>query len=156
MLLSDSILGRIQLYKLNKELNVGRAIRKYFPGTSPNDIANFYPHILKKENFDVVVVHAGTNSLRNDDTNDIANELFNIVKVCYDHGVKEVLVSGETFRPNLMSKVTHLNKHMGSKKQTYDIINANDIWRDKIHLSESGTVKIANNIINAINALNSP
>ena len=65
-------------------------------------------------------------------------------------------MSGETFRPNLMSKVTHLNKHMGSKKQTYDIINANDIWRDKIHLSESGTIKIANNIINAINALNSP
>ena len=44
-LLSDSIFGRIQLYKLNNELNVGRVIRKYFPGTSPNDIANFCPHI---------------------------------------------------------------------------------------------------------------
>ena len=28
LLLSDSMLGRIQLYQLNKELNVGRAIRK--------------------------------------------------------------------------------------------------------------------------------
>ena len=120
MLLSDSILGRIQLYILNKDLNVGRAIRKYFPGVSPNDNANFCPYIFKKEKFDVVVIHAGTNSLRNDDTKDIANELFNIVKVCYDHGVKEVLVSGVTFRPNLMSKVTQLNNHIESKKKTYE------------------------------------
>ena len=160
LLLSDSILGRIQLYKLNKELKGGRAIRKYFPGASPNDIANFCPHILKKEKFDVVVIHAGTNSLLNDDIIDIANELFNIVKVCFDNGVKEVLVSGVTFRYNLMSKITQLNNHIESKKQTYgfrfinnDNINANDIWRDKIHLSESGIVKIANNIIDAINAL---
>ena len=48
LLLFDSILGRIQLYKVNNDLNVGRAIRKYFPGTSPNDIANFCSHILKK------------------------------------------------------------------------------------------------------------
>ena len=159
LLLSDSILGRIQLYKLNKELIVGRAIRKYFPGATPNDIANFCPHILKKEKFDVVVLHAGTNSLPNDDI-DIANEILNIVKVCYDYGVKEVLISGVTFRPNLTSKVRQLNDHIESKKEMYEFtyinnnnINGNDIWRDKLHLSESGTVKIANNIIDAINAL---
>ena len=108
----------------------------------------------------MVVIHAGANSLLNGDINDIANELFNIVKVCFDNGVKEVLVSGVTFRYNLMSKITQLNNHIESKKQTYgfrfinnDNINANDIWRDKIHLSESGIVKIANNIIDAINAL---
>ena len=159
-MLSDSILGRIQLYKLNNDLNVGRAIRKYFPGASLNDVANFCPHILKKEKFDVVVIHAGTNSLPRDDINEIADELFNIVKVCHDHGVKKILVSGVTLRHNLMSKITQLNNHIESKKHAYDFkyinndnINANDIWRDKIHLSESGTVKIAINIIDVINAL---
>ena len=91
LLLSDSILGRIQLYKLNNDLNVGRAIRKYFPGASPNDIANFCPNILKKEKFDVVVIHAGTNSLPRDDINEITDELFNIMKVCHDRGVKKFL-----------------------------------------------------------------
>ena len=38
----------------------------------------------------MVVIHAGTNSLPHDDINNIANELFNIVKVCYDPSVKEV------------------------------------------------------------------
>ena len=115
---------------------------------------------MKKEKFDAVVIHAGTNSLPNDDIIDIANEILNIVKVCYDHGVKEVLISGVTFRPNLTSKVRQLNDHIESKKEMYEFtyinnnnINGNDIWRDKLHLSESGTVKIANNISNAINAL---
>ena len=56
-----------------------------------------------------------------------------------------------------MSKITQLNNH---KKHAYDFkhinndnINANDIWRYKIHLSVSGTVKVAINIIDAINAL---
>ena len=72
------------MYKPNNDLNVGPAIRKYFPGASPNDIANFCPQILKKEKFDVVVIHAGTNSLPCDDVNEIADELFNIVKVCQE------------------------------------------------------------------------
>ena len=108
----------------------------------------------------MVVINAGTNSLPNDDIIDIANEILNIVKVCYDHGVKEVFISGATFRPNLTSKVRQLNDHIESKKEMYEFtyinnnnINGNDIWRNKLHLSESGTVKIANNIINAINGL---
>ena len=160
LLLSDSMLGRIQLYKLNNDLNAGRAVRKYFPGASPNDIANFNKHILNKEKFDVVVIHAGTNSLPRDNINDIAKEIYNIVKVCHDHGVKEVLVSGVIFRNNLTSKITQLNNHIESNTKAYDFmyinndnINADDIWRDNIHLSDTGTAKIAINIIAAINAL---
>ena len=154
------MLGRIQLYKLNNYLNAGRAVRKYFPGASPNDIANFSKHILNKEKFDVVVIHAGTNSLPRDNINDIAKEIYNIVKVCHDHGVKEVLVSGVIFRNNLTSKITQLNNHIESNTKAYDFmyinndnINADDIWRDNIHLSDTGTAKIAINIIAAINAL---
>ena len=69
-----------------------------------------------------MVIHAGTNSLPYD-INEIADELFNIVKVCHDHGVKKVLVSGVTCRHNLMSKITQLNNHIESKKHAYHLID---------------------------------
>ena len=79
---------------------------------------------------------------------------------CHDHGVKEVLVSGVIFRNNFTSKITQLNNHIESNTKAYDFmyinndnINADDIWRDNIHLSDTGTAKIAINIIAAINAL---
>ena len=61
----------------------------------------------------------------------------------HDHGIKDVLGSGVTFSHNLMSKVTQLNIHIESKKQTYDFknidnnnINVDVIWRNKIQLSD--------------------
>ena len=67
-------------------LKSGFAYRKYFPGAKPEDIAEYCLRTLRKENYDVVIIHAGTNSLFNEDIDDIANEIFNIVKVCREKG----------------------------------------------------------------------
>ena len=162
LLLSDSILGRIQIRKFNKDLLSGSAYKKYFPGAKPSEIAHYCKPLLLKEKFDTVVIHVGTNSLYNENIDDIANEIFNLVKICKDHGVNDVLVSGITFRGNFLAKVRDLNNSIQSKEGMYDfkfIDNTNilrsDICTDNLHLNHSGIAKIAINIANAINTLDS-
>ena len=85
LLLSDSILSRVQMRMFNKELTEGRAYRKYFPGATPGEIAHYCLPTLQK---DVVIINAGTNSLPNDETCDISNGIINLVQICRNNGVK--------------------------------------------------------------------
>ena len=71
----------------------------------------------------------------NDDTNDIANELFNIVKVYYDHGLSVWHDVKARARARARARaggggggggggrgrVKHLNIHIESMKQTYNL-----------------------------------
>ena len=162
LLLSDSILGNIKIRKFNRDLLNGHAYKKYFPGAKPSEIAYYCIPILEKDKFDVVVIHAGTNCLYDEDVNNISIDLLNLVKICQDRGVNQVLVSGITFRYNFTRKVTELNDIIHSKEETYgfkfinnDNISSNDIGMDNLHLNQSGTGKIALNTADAINTLHS-
>ena len=86
------------------------------------------------------------------------NDLFNIVKLCYSYGVNTVHVSTITFRPGYLKIVEEINKLICEKQVFYDYrvikndnITCEHIWRDKIHLNESGLFLLANNFIQAIN-----
>ena len=160
LLLSDSILSRIQMRKLNYDLKTTRAYRKYFPGAKPSEIAHYCLPILQKDKPEVVVIHVGSNSILNDEVQVIANEIFNLVNICITHGVNDIFVSGVTFRKNHITKVRELNNFIDSKQFTYgfkfinnDNIMVQDIGKDTIHLNYNGIMKIANNITDAINTL---
>ena len=159
----------------NKELTVGKAYCKYFPGATPGEIAHYCLPTLQKDKADAVIINVGTNSLPNDETCDISNEIIDLLKICRNNGVKEVLVSsitfqwckdvlvsGITFRYHHQTKVSDLNNLLESKKHIYNFtfisnenILAKDIGKDNLHLNYAGTVKIATNIIDAINTLHS-
>ena len=158
LLLSDSILSRVQMKLFNRELKTGRAYRKYFPGATPKEIAHYCIPTLEKDKPDVVVLNAGTNSLLNSDVNEISDEMFKLVRICRNNGVKEVYISGVTYRYNHATKVRNLNNFIESKEHIYnftfinnDNIFGKDIGVDNLHLNYTGIVKIANNIIYAIN-----
>ena len=158
LLLSDSILSRgVQMKLFNKELKTGRAYRKYFSGATPKEIAHYCILALEKDKPDVVVLNARTNSLLNSDVNEISDEMFKLVRICRNNGVKEVYISGITYRYNHATKV-NLNNFIESKEHIYnftfinnDNIFGKDIGVDNLHLNYTGIVKIANNIIYAIN-----
>ena len=160
LILSDSTLGRLQMRLFNNEINDGRAYRKYHPGATPNEMTHYCLHTLKNDKPNVVVINSGTNSIPRDDIYDIGKEIFNIVQICRDHGVKEIYVSGIVFRSQYASKVRDLNSYIESKKLQYDFTFINndniiidDIGKDKLHLNYWGIVKIANNILHEINTL---
>ena len=144
--------------RLNYDISVGRAYRKYHPGATPSELAHYCLPTLINDKPDVVVIHAGTISYFNDDIHTIANEIFNLVKVCQSHGVNDIFVSGLTFRNRHLTKVRELNNNLNKSKSLYgfifinnDNILAQDICKDDLHLNYTGTVKIAINITEALN-----
>lgn len=91
----------------------------------------------------------------------IANEVLSIGATAVELGVNNVIVSGIVKRKNgmelerkrrqvneLLSKLSLDNNFLYINN---DNISLNDICDDRVHLEESGNVKIANNILNTLN-----
>ena len=124
------------------------------------------PFILE-ECPNALVVHGGTNDLRKRDrtAEQIADDLINIGVAAQSLGVENVLFSSLVIRQDgvtLDRKRTSVNRILRDKCHSFNnfyfIDNSNILWGDideydGIHLYEKGTIKLANNVINALNGL---
>ena len=159
---SDSTTSRIRMGEFNSYVEKGRAFRKNFPGATPNEVAHYCTHTLEEQQPDMAIIHVGTNALYKDDTCKIAEDVLKIVKICKNYGVNSVFVSGLTYRRQFKAKIDEINTFISARQLVDDFeficnenINERDIWKDKIHLSDQGTVKLANNFLRAINSAQS-
>ena len=66
----------------NRELKNGHAYRKQFPGASSQEMAHYCIPTLKKDSPDTVIVHTGTNDLRNKEVEEIIKNIMDIVEIC--------------------------------------------------------------------------
>ena len=155
---SDSICSRIKMKEFNRESKNGHAYRKQFPGATSQEMAHYCIPTLINENPDTVIIHTGTNDLRNIENDEIINNIMNIVELCGNHGAKNVYVSAITFREQFDEKVSSINNFLQHKQTLHNFtfiennnITHEHIWKDKIHLNTHGTINIANNFINALN-----
>ena len=158
LLLSDSICSRIKMKEFNRELKNGRAYRKQFPGATSKEMAHYVIPTLAKDSPDTVIIHTGTNDLRNTENEHIIKNIMDIVDLCAKQGVNNILVSAITFREQFNEKVSTINNFLLHKQtlHNFTFIENNNItrehmWKDKIHLNTHGTINIANNFINALN-----
>ena len=114
---------------------------------------------------DIAVIHAGTNDISFRSTKspkDIAASILQIGTKCRDAGVNNILISSITKRKNfgLQKIINEVNDFLadGCNINRFTFINnsnivESDICQDRLHLSHSGTCKLANNI-NTINYTN--
>ena len=166
-LLSDSMCQRIRKHEFNTHIENGAAKIKCYPGDTPNHLHNnLVPHLIE-ECPHTLVIHAGTNSLQ--DTNrspeQIADDVIRIGKTARSFGVESIIVTGLIMRKNgrdIDTKRRKVNDLLQSKSSdnyfsyvNNNNISFNDICGDRVHLEESGSVKLANNILNVLNNFNS-
>ena len=152
LVIGDSILRYVDRLRFNNNLRCGRAFIKSFPGATVAQLSHYIiPHI-QSNTPDSVIIHVGTNDIapRNrihQSSLEIANGIMNIASLCKDFGVKQIFVSGITCRSVKaeMDKVMEVNGHvmnMCSKEGFYFISHNNieliNLWRDGIHLGDSG------------------
>ena len=107
---------------------------------------------------DVCFIDIGRNNLGQDQSHEIAKEIVNIVKLCHNHDVNDVFVSGIPLRIGKEEEVYDVNIFLQARTFLNDFImidNSNTtrshIARDNIHLNNNGTWVIANNFVRAIN-----
>lgn len=158
LILTDSICSRLQMRNFNNFITNGSAYRKTFPGATPKELSHYCTHTLIKDKPDTCIINVGTNSLNKDKPSEICDDIIDIVKLCHSYGVNKVYVSAISYRPQLQHSVRDINNLLIDNQMLYnyelihhDNINAEHIWKDKVHLNNKGLSVIANNFINAIN-----
>ena len=163
----DSIVRRMKGKEMSDELNSGRVYVKAFRGANCNQMSHYITPNLAEQNPDAVVIHVGTNDLQvrqrqfQKSNEEIAKDIINIGKQCKQFGVNDVFISGITCRKgfHLMQKVHEINDFLQDLCVLEDLhfisnssIKEQHLWEDGLHLSDSGSIVLTNNIINSLNA----
>ena len=159
-ILGDSIVKGIQGHKMKSAVNNTMNIFvKSFPGANTEDMYSYTKPTLK-HNPNLIILHCGTNDLRNDrSTESIAED---IVRLAYSLKTEttDVIVSGITPRyDNLDGKGKEVNKILYNKLSEINLgfINNGNIDpslhlnNSGLHLNYSGVKTLADNYLDMIN-----
>ena len=168
LIIGDSLPNRIRKREFYSFIHDGHARFKCFPGANASKI-NYYlvPELIENK-YNTVIIHTGTNDLHDKSVDDIVQEMSRIRETCLQYHVKRVVFSGIILRrlrddvrykrdiintniENLCNGLWQRDDRIISNFIYNDNILFTDLHTDGIHLSESGNVKLANNLLNCIN-----
>ena len=157
-IISDSMCKHIKLDELNRGMENKQAFKRIFLGATPADINHYCVRTLEREHPDIVVFHAGTNSLGANTPFSIARDLVECVDTCKKRGCDTVFVSGVVDRPDFSDDVTALNNilYQWSFLHGYTFIHNSNVGndclaRDKLHLNYKGAQRVGANFRRALN-----
>ena len=134
-----------------------------FPGCTTNDMADHIKPIVRRKP-DSIIIHVGTNSLRNSNSSrEFADEIVDIGRMV-DHEGISVAISSLTARADdneLDKRVKEVNKILKKvcHENKWGFIDHNNITTDqhlnrsRLHLNRSGTSLLSHNFISYINSL---
>ena len=149
----DSIVKNIQGHKMAKH---HRVTAKSFTGATVADMADYVKPILR-EKPNEIIVHVGTNDLKDHDPRQVANEILNLANTIVGECMK-VSISSLTCRNDFVNaKVGKVNKLLLSichenewSYIAHTNITSEDLLRGGLHLSGQGTKELAANFIKHI------
>ena len=164
-ILSDSMMQRIRKREFYQHSRVYSQI-KTFPGATSRYLHHHMLPFILEQCPSVLVVHGGTNDLRNRDktAEQIVDDLLDIGHTARSLGVETVVFSGLVIRRDgvPMDRKRKAVNRMLRERCAVDnfifLLNDNIIYEDidetdRIHLLEGGSVKLANNILYTLNSL---
>ena len=162
IIFTDSIPKGIRMRRFNNYLKSNTAQMKCFPGASSKDLAYYVIPTLEKMSFDQALIHVGVNDFLNDDT--LSHQIFlqnisSIAQKCKEKGVSEIIISSmvitERVNANIIVEANESLRNFCRQNGFYFIDNSNigtsKLYRDKLHLLESGKDILGKNFIDGIN-----
>lgn len=136
---------------------------KYFPGATVDDMESYVHPSLRSEP-DEVILHIGTNDLRDNTPKQVAESIINLTDNICQNSTARVAVSSlvqRTDDPTLTSKVTETNKILKTftSNRAWGFIDnsrigASMLNKSCLHLNESGSSALAKNIMHHIHNSN--
>ena len=158
-ILGDSIVKDIKPFKMKRMLSTNDKLYvKSSPGAGTSDMADYIKPTLRR-NPDIIVYHAGTNNLRDDDDpENIANEIINLA-LDIKTEVNKVIVSSLLVREDTLNeKALSVNQFLKTKcsQEALDFIDNSNIAnvhlnKGGLHLNFMGTIALAKNVMGYIN-----
>ena len=144
---------------MNQQIKNGNARIHSFPGATSHQLLHYLDVNLDKYT-NTVVIHIGINDILNSASN-VNGLLSNIkdIKKCPNFGVQYIFVSGLVYTKRIITEFledVHLKLvNVCKEMQVYFIDNRNItgyyLFRDGLHLLESGKKQLANNFVSNFN-----
>ena len=162
IIFTDSIPKGIRRKEFNNFIKNGTAQMKCFPGATSKDLNYYVIPTLENNSYDQVLIHVGINDLLNSDKPDHQSLLQNIMSViqkCKDSGIAEIIISLLVVTEEINVRVIiGANESLRNfcRQNGFNFIDNRNIpptklYRDRLHLIESGKKILANNFIHGIN-----
>lgn len=158
-LLGSSIIQRVKMNDFNHELNDGSAIKRSFAGCTTTRMKYYAKEVLEEEHPDTIILHIGGNDLSNPKSTakNVLEEIINIIQMCRNGGVNDIIVSAITSRPSCQVKIDEVNRLLKNNANTHNYIfcdnlniQRNHLWKDKIHLNNEGMTLLVNNYLDIL------
>ena len=162
IIFTDSIPKGIRMREFNYFIKNGTAQMKCFPGATSKDLNYYVIPTLENNSYDQVLIHVGINDLLNSEKPDHQSLLQNIMRViqkCKDSGIAEIIISSLVVTEKISVRVIiEANESLRNfcRQNGFNYIDNRNIpptklYRDRLHLIESGKKILANNFIHGIN-----
>ena len=162
IIFTDSIPKGIRMKEFNHFIKNGTAQMKCFPGATSKDLTYYVTPTLENSSFDQALIHVGINDFLNCDTPLYQTFLQNVLTIaqkCKDSGVNEIIISSLVVTEKISLRIIiEANESLRNfcKQNGFNFIDnsnipSNKLYRDKLHLIESGKDMLANNFIDGIN-----
>ena len=170
LVITDSMFQRIRKDEFCDNVDGGNVKFKVFPGATTSKLEYYLVPELIEGNFKTVCIHVGTNDLFNKTEVEIVSELGDIRELCISYGVVKVIFSGIIRRMTRSAKMKDRRIMINSTLEGMcngnwnvdpriiaQYIDNDNIWENDIdprglHLEESGSSKLANNMLNCLNS----
>ena len=137
----------------------GLAKFKHFPGASSKDLLHYIDPTLEEQNFEAAITHIGINGILYDSSsrqiNILLQNIKEIGKKCKNYKVKYVFISSSTFNTRisqkLLNEVNEMIERVCLENGYHYIKNGNvyenDLFKDGLHLQNSGKKNLCQNFI---------
>ena len=153
----DSMAKSININVLKRKLGRNTIVyRKTFPGVNSLHLNHHILPTLREDKPDIVLVHVGINDLLNRcHHDDIVRNIQGISNTCKEYGVKDVIISGLIYSKRVeKSEVDYVNLKLKEQSETMQYqyldnhnIDVSNLYRDGLHLEESGKSLFLENIL---------
>ena len=157
---SDSIPKGIRIKQMNQQIKNGSARIHSFPEATSHQLLHYLDVNLDKYT-DTVVIYIGINDILNSasNVNGLLSNIKHMIKKCRNFGVKYIFISGLVYTKRIITEFledVHLKLvNVCKEMQVYFIVNRNItgfyLFRDGLHLLESGKMLLANNFVSNFN-----
>ena len=108
------------------------------------------------------ITHVGISDIlgckNNEKLKDLPNNIMNTEHTCQKYNIGKIFISSIVTCTRTFTKTPKINKDMknmcisnNSEFIEHNQITATDLWKDDIHLAESGKVFLARNLLCAVN-----
>ena len=157
---TDSIPKGIKVKELNEQIRHEHARVHSFPGATSKQLLH-YLDVNIEDSTDTVLIHIGVNDILQSVSN-MDRLLLNVremVRKCRFFGVKNMFVSGLVYtrriRVNILNDLQKKLVDICREMNVYYIDNTNikgvSLFKDGLHLLDSGKKILAKNFVNSIN-----